>query len=168
MSPDAQVRRTLGWGWALGGGVAAMAALLGAAILYMVLYSYAIRPGGTEDFYRDYAKKASPVVCTAAGIPVFFLISWWIGRRRSVRPVPTAFLTWAIFILLDQGMALAMGERGGDGSLLGWISYASKLTAALAGGAIAGRVAQAASGAAPTVPPSSADAKASGSSRVRP
>src|SRR5687767_289290 len=106
-------RRKLGWGWALLGAVTAMASLLAAAVLYMVLYSHVIRPGGNEEFYRDYARRASPVVCAVAGVPAFFAISWWVGRRTSVRPVATALLTWCLFIILDQSMVLAMGESSG-------------------------------------------------------
>ena len=140
-------RRALGWSWAIGGAAAAMVSLFAAAIFYMVFYSYVIRPGGNEEFYRDYARRASPVVCAVAGVPAFFAISWWVGRRTSVRPVATALLTWCLFIILDQSMVLAMGESSGWGSLLGWTSYATKLIAAIAGGVVAGRVAGRAPGA---------------------
>jgi hypothetical protein len=139
MNGDEHSEQKLGWGWAVAGAVTVMVSLFAAAILFMVLYSDVIRPGGTEQFYREVAGKVCPWVCTAAGIPAFFLVSWRIGRRCSVKPVATAVLTWALFILLDQSILLFLGGGSGWDSVVGWISYATKLIAALAGGRFAER-----------------------------
>lgn len=64
--PESQSRK-LGWGWALAGAVGALASLIGAAILYMVIYGYLVHPGEAEAYYEEYAKRSSPVVCVVAG-----------------------------------------------------------------------------------------------------
>ena len=134
---DAGKEPKLGWGWALGGAVAVLASLFAAAFLYMVLYSLLIHPGASESFYEGHAKEACPIVCVAAGPLMFFVVCFWIGRRRGVRPIATAFLTWILFILIDGLILIAMGGSGAGPAWIVGVSYVSKLLAALAGGRVA-------------------------------
>ncbi|MDQ0463091.1 hypothetical protein QO010_000839 [Caulobacter ginsengisoli] len=89
------------WIYAVLGAVLAEVALIAAAILWVTLYSYVIRPGLTLADYQTYAEQASPWVSVIAGLPVFFLAGRWARGRE------TAIALFAIYLLADLAILLS-------------------------------------------------------------
>ena len=56
-----------------------MAANIAVSILYMVVYSYAIDPGHEQAYYQAHVQIAAPYCSIVAGIPLLFLVGWWVG-----------------------------------------------------------------------------------------
>src|SRR4030095_550770 len=81
---------TLGRVAALAGlALVVMAVNVAISILYMVVYSYAIEPGHEKAYYEAHVKVAAPYCSIVAGIPLMFLVGWWVGLRP-------ALLVWTV------------------------------------------------------------------------
>jgi len=110
-----------------------------ASILYIVIYSYVINPGHTEQFYRDYAQVAVPYSSIIAGFPIMFFICRWLSKRwKPATALKAALSVWLVYMLVDVIVLLAVGTtvRGG---LLVTISHLTKLAAAYLGGVAGSR-----------------------------
>src|SRR5215204_5021427 len=64
------------------------------SILYMVVYSYVIDPGHDKTYYEAHVEIAAPYCSIVAGIPLMFLVGWWVGMRP-------AMLVWVIYTVID-------------------------------------------------------------------
>jgi len=73
----------------------------GADVPFMVVYSYFIHPGETEAFYRQYVLDNRVAFSLWVGIPFFFLLSWFVGRRVKSKIIVSNILIWAIYVALD-------------------------------------------------------------------
>lgn len=109
---------------------------VGVSILYVALYSTVINPGQTPEFYQDYAQQAAPYSSIIAGMPLMFLMCWWLSRkwapdfaRKSV------IVIWIMYVIIDLTVVLASGMTGRLAVFVS-ISLATKLLAALAGAAV--------------------------------
>jgi hypothetical protein len=85
-----------------------MAVNVAISILYMVVYSYVIDPGHENAYYQAHAQVAGPYCGIAGGIPLMFLVGWWVG----VRP---AIVVWLVSSVVDVAVLAAWGLtlRGG-------------------------------------------------------
>ena len=117
---------TLGRVAALAGlALGVMAVNVAISILYMVVYSYAIDPGHEKAYYEAHIKIAAPYCSIVAGIPLMFLVGWWVG----VRP---AIAVWLVYALVDVAAFAASGPTLSMGALVA-VSLLTKLVSAYLG-----------------------------------
>jgi hypothetical protein len=122
---------------------------IGIHILYMVAYSYLINPGQDVAHYQAHAQYTGPYSSIIAGIPLMFLVCWWIGKKFAAESSVTAALqVWLVYFLIDLTVVVLAGGLGGM-SLLLVISHATKFAAAYLGGIAARKQVLEASGATP-------------------
>src|SRR5437868_1017065 len=65
--------------------IAAEVALIGATVIYMVIYGM-LNPGYPEEFYQQHVRAAGPIISIVVGIPLFFLLARWLeacGKKRG-------------------------------------------------------------------------------------
>ena len=85
-----------------------MALNVALTILYMVVYSYAIDPGHEKEYYEAHVKIAAPYCSIAGGIPLMFLVGWWVGMRPAIVVcLVYAFVNFAV--LAASGLTLRTG-----------------------------------------------------------
>ena len=60
-----------------------MAVNVAISILYMVVYSYAIDPGHDKAYYEAHVQIAAPYCSIVAGVPLMFMVGWWLGMRSA-------------------------------------------------------------------------------------
>ena len=97
------------------------------SILYMVVYSYVIDPGHQKEYYEAHVKIAAPYCSIVAGIPLFFLVGWWVGAWPAI-------LVWTVYAVVDLAVFAASGQASKIGVLVA-ISLLTKLAAAYLGAA---------------------------------
>src|SRR5262245_58524407 len=94
---------TLGRVIALAGlALGVMAVNVAFSFLYMVVYSYVIEPGHEKAYYEAHVQVAAPYCSIVAGIPLMFLVGWWIGLRP-------ALVVWLVYTLVDVAISAAAG-----------------------------------------------------------
>ena len=100
---------TLGRVAALAGlALGVMAVNVAISILYMVVYSYVIDPGHEKAYYEAHVKIAAPYCSIVAGIPLMFLVGWWVGKRTAI--IVGLIYAFANFALLAaSGLTLRIG-----------------------------------------------------------
>ena len=117
---------TLGRVAALAGlALGVMAVNVAISILYMVVYSYAIDPGHDKAYYEAHVQVAAPYCSIIAGIPLMFLVGWWVG----VRP---AMVVWLVYALVDLAIFAGTGQTSRIGALVA-VSLLTKLASAYLG-----------------------------------
>ena len=97
------------------------------SILYMVVYSYVIDPGHQKEHYEAHVKIAAPYCSIVAGIPLFFLVGWWVGAWPAI-------LVWTVYAVVDLAVFAASGQASKIGVLVA-VSLLTKLAAAYLGAA---------------------------------
>ncbi len=118
-------QKNIRWGLALGGALAAEAALVAAAIAWVTIYSYMVRPGQSPAFYRQYALLSGPWVSLITGVPVFYL-----AGRLIAKTWPTAMVLFGVYLLIDVTALTLLA--GANPNLTLWrvaVSYLLKLLA---------------------------------------
>ena len=110
-------------------GLGVMAANIAISILYMVVYSYLIDPGHDKAYYEAHVQIAAPYCSIVAGIPLMFLVGWWVGLREAV-------ILWLVYTVIDLAIVLASGPTLRIGALVA-VSLLTKLGAACLGALVA-------------------------------
>jgi hypothetical protein len=95
------------------------------SILYMVVYSYAIDPGHEKAYYAAHIKIAAPYCSIVAGIPLMFVVGWWLGMRP-------ALVVWLIYAVADVAILAMSGLTLRIGALAA-VSLLTKLVAVYLG-----------------------------------
>jgi hypothetical protein len=72
------------------------------SILYMVVYSHLIDPGHEKAYYEAHVQIAAPYCSIVAGIPLMFLVGWWVGMRP-------AMVVWLVYTFVDVAVLAASG-----------------------------------------------------------
>ena len=72
------------------------------SFLYMVVYSYAIDPGHEQAYYEAHAQIAAPYCSIVAGIPLMFLVGWWVGLWP-------AMVVWLVYASISVATLVAWG-----------------------------------------------------------
>src|SRR5687767_7264621 len=80
-----------------------MAVNVAVSILSMVVYSYAIDPGHEKPYYEAHIKIAAPYCSIVAGIPLMFLIGWWVGMWPAI-------LVWLVYAFVDLAVFAEIGR----------------------------------------------------------
>ena len=99
------------------------------SILYMVVYSYAIDPGHDNAYYEAHVQIAGPYIGVIAGIPLMFLVGWWVGTWPGI-------VVWLVCALADVA-ALAVYGPTLRGAAFVAVSMLTKLVSAYLGGLVA-------------------------------
>jgi hypothetical protein len=122
--------RDVHWLRAIGGALLAEVTQIGAAFLWVAIYSYLINPGQPMAVYQQHAQASSPWVSIFAGAVIFYLVSRWIARS-----VPTALALFVVFLVID-GLLLALASAGANLAFWALVgaSYSTKLLACYLGG----------------------------------
>lgn len=115
------------------GRVAALAGLalgvmvvnIAVSILYMVVYSHVIDPGHDKAYYEAHVKIAAPYCSIVAGIPLMFLVGWWVGLRP-------AMVVWVVYAVVDIAVLAASGLTVRLGAFVA-VSLLTKLASAYLG-----------------------------------
>jgi hypothetical protein len=124
-------RMTFGRVAALAGlAIGVMAVNVAISILYMVVYSYVIDPGHDKAYYEAHVKIAAPYCSIVAGIPLMFLVGWWVGLRP-------ALVVWLVYTLIDIAAFASTGPTLRMGALVA-VSLLTKLASAYVGALWAG------------------------------
>ena len=117
---------TLGRVAALAGlALGVMAANVAVSILYMVVYSYAIDPGHDKAYYEAHVKIAAPYCSIVAGIPLMFLVGWFVGLQPAV-------IVWLVYAVVDVVVLAVSGVTLRSGALVA-VSLLTKLVSAYLG-----------------------------------
>jgi len=107
-----------------------MAVNVAVSILYMVVYSHVIDPGHEKAYYEAHIKIAAPYCSIVAGIPLMFLVGWWVGMRP-------AMFVWLVYAFIDVAVLGASGVTLRIGALVA-VSLLTKLVSAYLGALAAG------------------------------
>jgi hypothetical protein len=117
--------------------VPAMVLNIACAFLWVVLYSHLIAPGQGEAAYQAYAMRAVPWSAVIAGVPILFGAGWLLARWQG-GGWRTGLLAGLLYLAIDLAIVLAAGGLGAMPAIVA-LSYATKLAAAMLGGAMAGK-----------------------------
>jgi hypothetical protein len=110
-----------------------------AAFGWVAIYSHVIDPGQPFAVYQAYADKHAPWISVYAGIPLWFLGGWWIGRTRDkARAVDTAFGTAFVYSVLDLAIVAAVGGFAAVAPIM-FLSLTSKAVAGAIGAWLSAR-----------------------------
>ena len=101
------------------------------SVLYMVVYSYVIDPGHDQTYYEAHIGIAAPYCSIVAGIPLMFLVGWWMGMRPGI-------IVWLIYVCVDLAVLTAAGLTLRMG-LLFTVSFLTKLASVYFGALVASR-----------------------------
>ena len=110
--------------------LAVMAANIIVSILYMVVYSHAIDPGHDKAYYEAHVQVAAPYCSIVAGIPLMFLVGWWVGMKP-------ALVVWLVYAVIDLAVFSMTGPTLRMGALVA-VSLITKLASAWFGALAAG------------------------------
>jgi hypothetical protein len=95
------------------------------SILYMVVYSYAIDPGHEKAYYEAHVRIAAPYCSIVAGIPLMFMVGWWVSMRPAV-------FVWLVYAIVDVAVLAGSGPTFRMGALVA-VSLLTKLGSAYLG-----------------------------------
>ena len=117
---------TLGRVAALAGlALVVMAVNVAITILYMVIYSHAIDPGHEKAYYEAHVRVAAPYCSIVAGIPLMFLVGWWVGLRPAI-------VVWMVYTFVDLAVLAGSGLTVRMGAFVA-VSLLTKLASACLG-----------------------------------
>jgi len=102
-----------------------MAVNVAISILYMVVYGYAIDPGHEKAYYEAHVQIAAPYCSIVAGIPLMFLVGWWVGMWPAI-------LVWLVYAFVDVAVLAVSGPTLRIGALVA-VSLITKLASAYLG-----------------------------------
>ena len=110
--------------------LAVMVINIAIAVLYMVVYGHVINPGHEKGYYDAHIKIAAPYCSIVAGIPLFFLVGWWMGIRPGM-------VVWLVYAVVDVTIFAVSGPTLNMGGLVA-VSMLTKLGSAYLGALAAG------------------------------
>lgn len=129
--------------WIIGAAILVLAINVVVSILYVAIYSYLINQGHDEHYYQEYAKVAAPYSSIVAGMPLMFLMCWWVGRWWEADfAVKAALLVWLVYAVIDVLVLIAAGMSTGIQTqliVLAAVSLITKLAASYFGGIVGSR-----------------------------
>ena len=126
--------------WIIGAAILVLAINVGVSILYVAVYSYVINRGHDEHYYQEYAQTVAPYSSIIAGLPLMFLICWWVGSWWEAEfAVKAALLVWLVYAVIDVLVLVAGGMSSGVPArliVLVVVSLMTKLVASYFGGLV--------------------------------
>jgi hypothetical protein len=129
--------------WIIGAAILVMAINVGVSFLYVAIYSHLINRGHDGQYYQEYAKKVAPYSGIAAGIPLMFLMCWWVGSWWDAGfAVKAAILVWLVYAVIDVLVLIGAGMSKRVPTrlvVLTTIALIAKLAASYLGGVVSSR-----------------------------
>lgn len=92
---------TIKWGPAVSATAIALLALALCAAAWAFTYSTMIMPGLDDADIQAHIVAASPWVALIVGLPLFFVIGRWLGRRAGRDAIPTAFAFIGLIVAVE-------------------------------------------------------------------
>ena len=97
-------------GWGLACALLLHVVLILLTVAWVTFYSHVLEPGHDRAFYEAHAAHSGPFVSLIAGGPTFYLVAFWVTRRReSARP---AWAAVSLYLLTDLAIFAAIGAVG--------------------------------------------------------
>lgn len=129
--------------WLIGAAIVVLVVNVVISFLYVGVYSYAINPKQTQQFYQEYAQVSAPYSSIIAGVPLMFLMCWWVASWwENDLGLKAALLVWLIYAVIDVLVLAAVAMSEGLASrviVLAAVSIITKLAAAYFGGLVGSR-----------------------------
>ncbi len=123
--------------WIIGATLLAMTVNVGITVIYMVIYGNFVNPGQSEAFYQEYVQTIAPYSSIIAGIPIFFVVSYFLARKWEVGfALLAGFSFWLFYAFLDLTI-LSLSGWTGLLAIQAAVSLSTKLAAALFGASFA-------------------------------
>jgi hypothetical protein len=113
--------------------IGVMVVNVGLTVLYMVVYSHVVNPGHAKADYEAHVKIAAPYCSIVAGIPLMFLVGWWLGNAWDARVAwQSTLIVWVAYAAVDLAIVIGSGLTLRIG-VLSAVSLLTKLAAAFGG-----------------------------------
>lgn len=129
--------------WIIGAAIVVLAVNVIISILYVTVYSFAINPKQTPQFYQEYAQVSAPYSSIIAGVPLMFLMCWWVASWwKNDLGIKAALLVWLVYAVIDVLVLAAVAMTEGLPSRmigLAAVSILTKLAASYLGGLVGSR-----------------------------
>ena len=129
--------------WIIGAAMLVLVINVAVSILYVAIYSYLINSGHDEHYYQEYAKVAAPYSSIVAGLPLMFLMCWWVASWWEAHfAIKAALLVWLVYAVIDVLVLVASEMSTGVQTrliVLAAISLITKLAASYFGGIVGSR-----------------------------
>lgn len=109
-----------------------MAVNIAVSILYMVVYGHVIDPGHDQAYYEAHVKIAAPYCSIISGIPLMFLVGWWVGMRP-------AMVVWLVYALVTVATVAVSGPTLRSGVFVAVAALTQLVSACLGALAASGR-----------------------------
>ena len=103
-----------------------MAVNIAISFLYMVVYGHVIDPGHEQAYYEAHVQIAAPYCSIVAGIPLMFLVGWWVGLWP-------AMVVWLVYGVVNVAVVAVSGPTLRIGAFVA-VSLLTQLVAAYLGG----------------------------------
>lgn len=101
------------------------------SILEVVIYSYLIVPGKSNEFYHDHATLSGPWVSAIFGsLAMFFLVKWFT-KRFTLQQLTYAIGLPVIYVVIDIALLLVSGYAFKDFIYLVGLAFVPKIVAVL-------------------------------------
>ena len=98
--------------WIIGAAIVVLVVNVAVSFLWVGIYSYAINPKQTQQYYQEYAQVAAPYSSIIAGAPLMFLMCWRVGRWWEADfAVKAALLVWLVYAVIDLLVMVAAFAR---------------------------------------------------------
>jgi hypothetical protein len=124
--------------WIIGAALLAMILNVLAFVLWMVIYGHFINLGQPEAFYQERAQEMGPYSSIVTGIPIFFVVSYFLARKWEAGfAFVAAFAFWLLYAIVDVSILVLSGWGNFTFSILVFVSMATKLGASLFGVSLA-------------------------------
>ncbi len=112
------------WGWIILYPIALRLLMIILTFPYMIVYSFAVNPGMSEEFYKNYVFDNRAWISTGIGLPVFYLACYIMARRIKVEVVRNCLFMVGVYIIMDVPLEIVVGDPT-EWTLL--IAHSSKL-----------------------------------------
>lgn len=103
-------------------------------VLVVIVYSTAIDPGQTEEYYQKFAEEAGFYIGPIVGSLATFLFAWWACRKLQIGFLLNGTLVGVVVAIL--GITILVASKA-PFHIIFVISYTCKIFAGLLGGVVA-------------------------------
>jgi len=128
--------------WIIGAAIVVLVVNVAVSFLWVGVYSYAINPRQTQQYYQEYAQVAAPYSSIIAGAPLMFLMCWWVAGWWNDLGLKAALLVWLVYTVIDVLLLAGVAMKEGLPTrmiVITVMSIIAKLAAAYFGGLVGSR-----------------------------
>ncbi len=129
--------------WIIGAAILVLVINVAISFLYVAVYAHLINKGHDEQYYQAYAETSAPYSSIVAGMPLMFLMCWWVGSWWGADfAIKAAILVWLVYAVIDVVVVVAAGISSKVPPrmfVLTAVSLITKLGASYLGGIVSSR-----------------------------